>query len=84
MQLLLGLFSLHLVSGTEGERTGCPVSVLLRTDSDWGRGEAGSSDTMGEPLASGRRKQCSQPQQGSQGRGEGALSRLERRICSLT
>ena len=36
MQLLLGLLSLYLVSGTEGERTGCPVSVFLRTESDQG------------------------------------------------
>ena len=36
MQLLLGLLSSYLVSGTEGERTGGPVSVFLRTESDQG------------------------------------------------
>lgn len=80
MQLSLGLFS----SGLREEGQGVLCLSSWGQTATSGRGEAGSSDTMGEPLAPGRRKQRSRPQQGSQGRGEGALSRLEQRICSLT
>ena len=76
MQLLLGLLSLYLVSGTEGERTGCPVFVFLRTESDQGLQGSREVRHYERTPAPGQKEAWAG--------GEGALTRPEQRICSLT